>query len=77
MTIPRLGQQYLDLLGASLLNELYVENEAKLIYTFHCMANRVPLDFRPFRDFTAAHRDLLKAVSDAKAEGATLVVNAR
>lgn len=75
MTIPPLGQQYLDLLGASLLNELYVENEAKLIYAFHCTANRVPLDFQQFRDFTTVHRDLLKVVSDGKAQGETLILN--
>lgn len=75
MTLAPLARQYLDLLKASLLNELYVENEAKLIYAFHCMANRVPLDFRQFRDFTQTQRELLETVSGSKAEGATLTLS--
>jgi O-methyltransferase len=74
-TLAPLARQYLDLLKASLLNELYVENEAKLVYTYHCMANRLPLDFRQFRDFTLVQADLLKTVSSAKAEGATLALS--
>ena len=32
---------YINLLKSSLLNELYIEEEAKLIHTFNCIINNI------------------------------------
>jgi O-methyltransferase len=48
MTKTALARQYLDLLKKSLLNELYVENEARLLHTFLTMLENRPLEYNHF-----------------------------
>ena len=37
-------RRYIDLLKSSLANELYIENEARLIHVFNALLNHLPLD---------------------------------
>jgi hypothetical protein len=48
MNAPELARQYLEFLKKSLLNELYIENEMRLLYTFLGMRNNSPLEYSQF-----------------------------
>lgn len=45
-----LRQRYLDLLKKALVNDLYIENEARIIYMAAAAANAAPIDFSVVAD---------------------------
>lgn len=69
-----LTRQYLDLLKKSLLNELYVENEARLVHTFSCMLNNRPLEYSQYFNITRDQSSLVNSLLDCKLTGSTLVL---
>jgi len=54
MNNAELSKQYIDLLKKSLLNELYIENELRLLHTFHYMLNKYPLEYKHYFNITKA-----------------------
>ena len=69
MKKTELTRQYLDLLKKSLLNELYVENEARLIHTFISMLNNRPLDYKDYFNITRVNSGLIKRLLNYKLIG--------
>lgn len=69
-----LTAQYLDLLKKSLLNELYVENEARLLYTFDRMLNKQPLDFNDYFNITRIEPALIDTLLRNKQTGLITVL---
>jgi O-methyltransferase len=65
-----LSKSYLDLLKRSLLNELYVENEARIILTLNSMINRIPI--KPAHlAAVAGDADLMRVLLATKEAGTT------
>jgi len=66
-------QRYLELVKKSLLNELYIELEAQLIFSVLCATHGQQLDLDGFR---RARQDngLLNAIASAKAGGDTITL---
>src|SRR3954467_12011220 len=63
------AQRYLDLLKKSLLNELYIENEARLQYLVQSMVTGLPVDVNVVREIARARPDLVRDLLDARADG--------
>lgn len=74
MNKTELTRQYLDLLMKSLLNELYVENEARLIHTFSSMLNNKALEYSHYFNITRDQPLLISALRDYKLNGITTVL---
>lgn len=74
MNQTELSRQYLELLKKSLMNELYVENEARLLYTFDCMLNRRPIYYDHYLNVTQVAGHFLQRLQAAKADGDTVVL---
>ena len=71
-----LSRRYLELLKRSLLNNLYIENEAQLVNVFLCMKDgRVP-QFSEFYHF-ARDQPLINKLRQNKADGSSLVISRR
>jgi O-methyltransferase len=68
-----LTTQYIDLLKKSLLNELYIENEARLVHTFLQMASNLPLNFGDFFHITRIRAELIGQLREGKLEGNTII----
>ena len=67
------GRRYIDLLKSSLANELYIENEARLIYVFNALLNHLPLD--PDSVYQAPNDpNLATVLRNSKAIGQTVVL---
>jgi O-methyltransferase len=65
-----LNQSYLELLKRSLLDELYIENEARIILTLNSMINRIPI--RPAHlAGVAGEADLMRVLRESKEDGTT------
>lgn len=62
-------RRYLDLLKSTLLNEIYLENEARLFYISAMCATGQPLDFDLVRDIEQSQPDLMKKIRAARKEG--------
>ena len=75
MNNAELSKQYIDLLKKSLLNELYIENELRLLHTFHCMLNKHPLEYKHYFNITKAHPHILKILREVKETGDTFVLS--
>ncbi|MBI3517387.1 MAG: class I SAM-dependent methyltransferase [Proteobacteria bacterium] len=60
--------RYLDLLKKSLLDELYLENEARILYFVNCVLEQRPLDVKTFLEIK--HHPIFKSVSEGRAQGA-------
>ena len=69
-----LTAHYLELLKKSLLNELYVENEARLLLTFHRMLNKQPLDFNDYFNITRIEPALIDTLLKNKETGLITVL---
>lgn len=69
-------RHYLELLKKSLLNELYVENEARLIYTFHQAVNNQPIEFNDYLNIARNQSELIDALLGNKQTGLTMVLQA-
>ena len=74
MNKTELTRQYLDLLKKSLLNELYVENEARLIHTFSDILNNRPLEYSHYLNITRIQPHLVKTLLDYKLNGGTTIL---
>ena len=74
MKKTELTGQYLDLLKKSLLNELYVENEARLIHTFISMLNNRPLDYKDYFNITRVNSGLIDNLLNFKLIGDVIVL---
>ena len=64
-------ERYLSLLKKALINELYVEAEAEIVYALHCVVNAIPIDFRVISQIRQAP-DLLRAIEQGKEGGRTV-----
>lgn len=60
---------YLDLLRKSLVNELYLENEARFLYIFVALASGQPVDEDTLRNIGARRPDLMNSMRSARAVG--------
>jgi hypothetical protein len=69
-----LTRQYLDLLKKSLLNELYVENEARLIHTFSQMLSNQPLKYSDYFNITRVRSDLMDSLRSSKLGGGVIIL---
>src|SRR4051794_9700025 len=68
-----LRDRYLALLKKALVNDLYIENEARVVYLAAAAVNAQPIDFSIVADI---HRSsVLAAVEAAKAGGGTVVIH--
>jgi hypothetical protein len=65
---------YLELLKKSLVNELYVENEARLLYTFNSMLNKRPIYYEHYLNIRRIASHLLQRLAAAKQTGDTVVL---
>lgn len=74
MTITTLAGKYLDLLKASLLDELYVENEARLIYTYARVLNQQLPELDDYFDIARKHPELIEALVTNKQTGLTILL---
>lgn len=74
MNKSALAGKYIELLKASLLNELYAENEARILYTFISCLNNEPLDFNNYFNIAQSRPELMDALRDAKAAGNTIIL---
>ena len=66
--------KYLELLKASLLNELYAENEARILLTFINRMSGAPENFNDYLDIAASKPELMQALHDAKLDGNTITL---
>jgi O-methyltransferase len=69
-----LAKQYLELLKKSLLNELYIENEARLIYTFQRMLRNENLNYSDYFNITNIAPDLVDLLLDCKLNGNSVLL---
>jgi O-methyltransferase len=69
---PDLAVKYIELLKKSLINELYLENEARIIHFMGCKLNNVPLTFADIYCIDR-QKDLLKGLKKSKEIGNTVV----
>jgi len=62
-------RRYLDLLKSALLNDIYIENEVRLLYLFAMHATRGKTDFEVIRQIGKHLPDALAAAQKARLEG--------
>jgi O-methyltransferase len=67
--MPSTAERYLELLKKSLLNELYIENEARLQYLIQSMVTQSPVDTNVVRDIARHRTELIRDLLAARAEG--------
>lgn len=72
--MTELSTQYLDLLKKSLLNELYVENEARLIHIYFQILNKLPLEFNDYFNIARSQPDLINFLRASKLKGESTVL---
>jgi hypothetical protein len=70
MADKTLAHRYLELLKSSLLNELYIENEAKILQALHKIANEKLLTCE---DFYEPQELLVNFLREAKQVGMTVI----
>lgn len=68
------ARRYIDLLKKSLVNELYVENEARIVYTLYSMLNNLKIEYGSLFHI-AAQEHLLKDLRESKEIGTTFILN--
>ena len=74
MKKSELAGKYIDLLKTSLLNELYAENEARILHTFISRLNGAPVNFNDYFDIARSSPELMDALRDAKSGGNTITL---
>ena len=70
----QLAGKYVELLKSSLLNELYAENEARILYTFISRLNNEQVNFNDYFDIAQSRPELMAALRDAKSAGNTITL---
>ncbi len=63
------ADRYLSLLKASLLDELYIENEARIVYLVQCALGGQPVDPHVVREIARRRPDILRQLAEARGEG--------
>ncbi len=66
--------KYIELLKSSLLNELYVENEARILHTFISRLNGGVVNFNDYFNIVQSQPALLTSLRDAKLAGNTITL---
>ena len=74
MNKTELSRQYLELLKKSLVNELYVENEARILHMFRCILNKSQFSFTNHFNIGQSESYLLKTLRRAKGTGDTPIL---
>jgi O-methyltransferase len=76
MTVPAedksgvsIRDRYLKLLTDSLLNEIYLENEVRLLYVFSMLASSKPVSAEVVREISVQLPELVRSVRFARQEG--------
>jgi hypothetical protein len=69
MPADDLALRYLELLKKSLLDELYIENEARLIYVWLCLLSGAPVEEETIRNIEARRPDIVGRLSQARKQG--------
>lgn len=69
-----LANQYIELLKKSLLDELYIENEAYLIYTFMKLLNEEKLNFIDYQNTNNSIKDIIYILNKRKLNGDRLAL---
>ncbi len=69
-----LASKYIDLLKGSLLNELYLENEARILHTFISRLNNIPMNLNDYFNIAQSNPALIEALREAKLAGNTLIL---
>ena len=74
----RLKDGYINLLKSSLLNELYIENEAKLLHTFNCIINHEVPKFNEYLNIYSLpiYDNLFRALENSKLTGNPVLLTA-
>ncbi len=65
----KLKERYIELLKSSLLNELYLENEVRLLYIFSMLATQQEVDADVVRDIARKLPDWVQKVKAARQDG--------
>jgi O-methyltransferase len=65
----QINDRYLGLLKNALLNELYIENDVRLLYLFKMLQTGQGIDLDVFRNVASRLPDLLSEVREARQEG--------
>lgn len=68
-------ERYLELLKKALINELYIENEVKIIYMVHCLAQQEPISNRYLVSPEAIPDEYHRSVQNSKAIGSMITLN--
>ncbi len=66
----QMTNRYLELLKSALLNEIYIENDVRLLYLFAMLQTQQPIDSDIFRNVGARLPDWCSRVRAARQEGA-------
>ncbi|MBF0460211.1 MAG: tetratricopeptide repeat protein, partial [Magnetococcales bacterium] len=69
-----LAKKHINLLKKSLLNELYIENELRILHTFHCILNKLPIEYWQFPNISRTQPHILEALLSCKETGNTIVL---
>lgn len=64
-----LSERYLELLKKSLLDELYIENEARLVYILLSLVAGTPVEEQTIREISRRRPDILNRLCEARVEG--------
>lgn len=71
-----LNQKYIELLKKSLVNELYIENEARIVHTLISKFNNTPVEYDDLYNISQ-RTDLLRSLHEVKRTGETLSISTR
>jgi O-methyltransferase len=69
MAADDLALRYLELLKKSLLDELYLENEARLVYIWLCLLSGNPVDEESVRNIEARRPQIVGRLRQARQQG--------
>ena len=73
--MTKLSSQYIELLKSSLIGDLYIENELRLLHTFASILNKTTLNYPDFFHIRTAKAQLLDVLKNAKQVGGTVILN--
>ena len=74
MIKSELASKYIELLKASLLNELYIENEARILHTFMNRLNGGFVNFNDYFDIAQSKPEVMGLLRGAKLNGDTVTL---
>ncbi len=77
MKLNEINENYINLLKSSLLNELYIENEAKIVLAVHSIIGNLKLEPSSFLGVKERESALINLLKDNKSSGNTLKLNSK